>query len=191
MPKYDWKKVQEYMDMGHTYRETQDKFGMSSAAIAGARKRGDLQTLNRSEAQNLSHKRGKASNKHTEQTKQKISESRRKYLLENPDKVPYLLNHSSKQSYPEKLFQKALEQSGINGWKYNLQVGLYQYDFAFTDQKIDVEIDGSTHNLPKVKKIDRRRDEFSTSNGWMVIRFTAKQVKEDLIGCINLLKLYL
>ena len=46
----------------------------------------------------LKSKEGK---KHTEETKRKISEIRKKYLFENPDKVPYLLNHYSKgESYP-------------------------------------------------------------------------------------------
>jgi hypothetical protein len=38
---------------------------------------------------------------HTEEEKLKISLSRKKYLEEHPDKVPYKLNHHSKQSYPE------------------------------------------------------------------------------------------
>ena len=32
---------------------------------------------------------------HTEEQKQKISQSRKQYLLEHPDRVPYLLNHFS------------------------------------------------------------------------------------------------
>ena len=68
------------------------------------------------------------------------------------------------------------------------QNGMYEYDFAWPKQKIDVEIDGSTHNLPKVQKIDARRDKFSTDNGWIVIRFSADRVKKDIIGCINELK---
>lgn len=47
----------------------------------------------------------RSSSKHSEETKRKISEIRKKFLLEHPDKVPYKLNHSSKQSYPEKFFE--------------------------------------------------------------------------------------
>ena len=37
----------------------------------------------------------------------------KKYLMENPDKVPYLLNHSSKESYPEKYFTEDILDSPI------------------------------------------------------------------------------
>ena len=121
----------------------------------------------------------------SEETKRKISESRIKYIQQNPDKAPYLMNHSSKMSYPEKRFKEALEYNNITGWKYNFQNGIYQYDFAFIDLKLDVEIDGGTHLLEKVKKIDERRDKFSISKGWTVLRFTAKQIKSDINKCIS------
>lgn len=50
---------------------------------------------------------------------------------------------------------------------------------------IPLEIDGATHNTEKVKKIDKRRDEFSNCNGWRVIRFSATEVKRDVSKCIN------
>ncbi len=134
---------------------------------------------------------GKTGRTHSDDSKKKISEARLKYLLENPDKVPYLINHSSKMSYPEKIFKNALESADIKGWIYNYQNSIYQYDFAFIDKKIDVEIDGATHLTEKVKRIDERRDTFSKTNGWIVIRFTAKEVKENVLACINKLKEYL
>ncbi len=126
---------------------------------------------------------------HTEETRNKLSLHRIKYLMEHPEKVPYKLNHCSKMSYPEKIFKNALEYSNIEGWIYNYQHSIYCYDFAFIDLKIDVEIDGSTHNLPKVKLIDERRDKFSIENGWKVIRFEAQDVKENVLKCINELKI--
>jgi len=53
--------------------------------------------------------------KHSQETKDKISKSRIKYLMEHPDKVPYLLNHSSRMSYPEKIFKNALIEMNITG----------------------------------------------------------------------------
>lgn len=114
-----------------------------------------------------------------------------KYLTENPDRVPYLINHSSKKSYPEQVFENALVSSNITGWLYAYQHGIYEYDFAWPEQKIDVEIDGSTHLLENVKKIDIRRDEFSKNKGWIVLRFTASQVKKDVVSCIKELRNYL
>lgn len=125
---------------------------------------------------------------HTQETKDKVSRSRIKYLQENPEKVPYLLNHSSKESYPEKVFKNALVENEIECWVQEYQNGIYRYDFAFLDLKIDVEIDGSTHLTEKVKKIDERRDNWSKEQGWIVVRFTAKEVKENVTKCINILK---
>ena len=185
--KYDWFEIQKYYNDDKTWRDIKEKFGVSDGAIFKAIKRGDLKLRNKTEAANLHFKKF-GGRKHTEETKQKLSKIRIKYLTENPDKVPYLINHSSKKSWPEQIFETALISSGITGWVYKYQNWIYQYDFAFVDKKIDVEIDGGTHELDKVKKIDKRRDKFSIENGWRVVRFTAKEVKKDLIGCINRLK---
>ena len=131
--------------------------------------------------------KGKKGKSHSKETKDKISQIRIKYLLENPEKVPYLLNHSSKESYPEKLFREALIRNNISGWQQEYRNGLYSYDFAFFDLKIDIEIDGGTHKSEKVKIIDLRRDNWSKEQGWKVIRFTAKEIKENVDNCINVL----
>lgn len=123
--------------------------------------------------------------KHSEETKKKISAIRTKYLQENPDKVPYRLNHSSKQSYPELLFEKGLTEIGIKGWCKDFPFGIYEFDFAFPDLKIDIEIDGETHNQEKVKLIDEKRDRISKESGWIILRFKTKEVRNDLKVCIE------
>ncbi len=121
----------------------------------------------------------------SDEDKKRIGRGVTKYLNEHPDKVPYILNHSSKMSYPEKIFKNALESMKISGWTYNYRNGIYAYDFAFPKLKIDVEIDGNTHTREKIKKIDERRDVFSKEDGWQVIRFTAKEIKENVLTCIK------
>lgn len=96
--------------------------------------------------------------------------------------------HSSQESYPEKRFKQALEEAGIQGWLYKYPAGIYEYDFAFLELKLDVEIDGDTHLNPLVKKKDERRDAWTRSQGWEVLRFTAKDVKKNLGGVIESLK---
>lgn len=189
--RYDWKEIQKFYDEGHTWREIQEKFGVVQASILGAKKRGDFISRNHSDANKIAFTKGRLVQKHSQETKDKISKSRIKYLIKNPDKVPYLINHSSKKSYPEEIFENALIANNITGWKYAYQNSIYEYDFAWPEQKIDVEIDGSTHLSEKVKKIDFRRDKFSRDNGWIVLRFTADQVKKDVVSCINILKQYL
>jgi very-short-patch-repair endonuclease len=121
----------------------------------------------------------------TKEHKEKISIGRTKYLQENPDKVPYRLNHSSKDSYPELLFEKGLTEIGIKGWCKDFPFGIYEFDFAFPDLKIDIEVDGDTHNQEKVKLIDEKRDKLSKEKGWIVLRFKTKEVRNNLKNCIE------
>jgi very-short-patch-repair endonuclease len=123
----------------------------------------------------------------TKELRQELSKKKIAFLKENPTKVPYLLNHSSKESYPEKIFRIALEHNNINGWIQEYQNSIYSYDFAFIDPKIDVEIDGATHLTEKVKKIDERRDRWSNEQGWTVLRFNASDVIRNADKCINIL----
>lgn len=123
----------------------------------------------------------------SEETKQKISKSRTKYLLENPEQIPYKLNHSSKMSFPEKTFQKYLKKYNIEGWVYNYSFSIYSLDFAFPEWKLDVEIDGKTHLNERVKAKDKRRDEYLKSKGWETLRFTASEIKKDIYKCLNIL----
>lgn len=112
---------------------------------------------------------GKPGRKHTKETKEKISKARIKYLEEHPDKVPYLLNHSSVESYPEKYFNNILK----NKFEYEryLQISIYQLDFAFINIGIDLEIDGEQHyNNEDIIKSNKKRDLFLIKNGWKVIR---------------------
>lgn len=123
--------------------------------------------------------------RHSDDTKRKLSEIRKKYLIENPDKVPYLLNHSSSESYPEKRFRTILENIGLVGWVQHYRHSIYQYDFAFPSIKLDVEIDGNTHTQKSVVLKDLERDNFSRECGWEVIRFTASELNMNAAACID------
>jgi len=185
--KYDWTQIQHDYDSGMTWRDLQNKYQVAAASLHKATLRGDFKSRSHSDALKL-HIKINGARKLSNETKQKISAIRIKYLQENPDKVPYVINHSCKESYPEKVFRIALESEGITGWQQNYRVGIYAFDFAFIDSKIDVEIDGGTHSLEKVKRIDERRDAWSSNQGWTVIRFPANRVKTDVAGCITELK---
>lgn len=115
--------------------------------------------------------------KHTEESKKKLSEIRKKYLQDNPDKVPYLLNHSSKISYPESYFINVFKNEGID-LKYHLQVGLYELDFYNTNFKKYIEIDGSQHYLPKSIIRDNKRTEYLKSLGWEGMRICWDKYKK-------------
>lgn len=107
----------------------------------------------------------------SEEDKKKISESRKKYLQEHPEKIPYRINHSSHMSYPEHYFKDLFEQENIS-LKYHLQVGLYELDFYNEEYKVYVEIDGDTHKQKKVQDIDKRKDDYLQSLGWKGMRIS-------------------
>lgn len=107
--------------------------------------------------------------KHSEETKNKISESRKNFLVKNPEKVPYKLNHSSKQSFPEKFFENVLNNNKISFEKEKYACG-YWLDFCF-DGKYYIEIDGEQHYLDKrIVEHDKIRTENLSKNGFILLQ---------------------
>jgi very-short-patch-repair endonuclease len=136
--------------------------------------------------------KGREGRPHSEESKDKIRNGRIRYLLNNPDKVPYKLNHSSKESYPEKYFTELFKKENIKVEK-SFRVGLYELDFCIPDKKIDIEIDGEQHYVDKrIKDSDIRRTNFLKENGWLVFRIRwsnyKKMTYEDKVIIINELK---
>jgi very-short-patch-repair endonuclease len=172
--RHDWNKIQSAYDSGLSERAIVKNFKVSSSTIHKARKSGRFKCRTKSDAHRL-----RKGVKHSEETKRKISKIRKDYLALNPDKVPYRLNHSSKESYPEKLVRLELENRKMQ-FKQHHPMWKYEYDFAFLEYKLDVEIDGTTHLSPKVMLIDQERDIWSKNNGWQILRFSAKEVKENV-----------
>lgn len=107
--------------------------------------------------------------KMSEEQKQKISKSRKKYLEEHPDKVPYLLNHSSKISAPEQYFIETFKKENVP-LNFHKQIGLYQLDFYNDDKMFYLEIDGEQHYQLKSIERDQKRDEYLNSLGWKGLR---------------------
>ena len=107
--------------------------------------------------------------KHSNETKQKISNIRKKYLEEHPDKIPFKLNHSSKQSYPEQYFEELFINENIP-LKYHLQVGRYELDFYSKDLMKYIEIDGEQHYSDYMINHDKERDEYLKQLGWEGLR---------------------
>ena len=115
--------------------------------------------------------RSSSGRKNSEESKKKLSEYRKSFLEKNPDKVPYLMNHSSNgPSYPEKYFIELIKNEKLN-FEYHRQVGVYELDFYNEEFKIDLEIDGEQHySDSKISASDLRRTSFLESLGWKVIR---------------------
>lgn len=107
---------------------------------------------------------------HSEETKNKISVIRKKFLEENPDKIPYKINHKSRgESYPEKYFREWMEKENIP-FQQEYKFKLYSFDFL-VNERIDLEIDGSQHKGdPVIVEHDKKRDNASNNKGFIVYR---------------------
>lgn len=102
-------------------------------------------------------------------TRKKLSESRKRFLNLNPDKVPYVLNHSSNQSYPEKYFMECF--LNVKNIKSQYRVKRYSLDFANPLTKRYVEIDGEQHYVDsRIVNHDKRRTICLYQLGWDVKR---------------------
>jgi very-short-patch-repair endonuclease len=49
-------------------------------------------------------------------------------------------------------------------------------DFACVEARLVLELDGAIHDLPDVQERDLRRSEAIEADGWLILRFTNRQV---------------
>lgn len=141
--------------------------GLTKDTNESIRHRGEILSDRYKRGELVNHFKGK---QHTEETKKKISNSMISYLDSNPDKVPYVLNHSSKESYPETYFKELFNNENIP-FIYHYKINRYELDFAIVNLKLDIEIDGDQHYLDKRQvESDVRRDAYLKSLGWTTFR---------------------
>ena len=94
-------------------------------------------------------------------------------------------------SYPEKFFRKVLSNNDLlDKCKINFSVnkrllgieenGNYFLDFYFPEKGIDLEIDGSQHEMIEERKIsDKKRDKFLRKNDYIVYRIKWNEINSD------------
>lgn len=61
----------------------------------------------------------------------------------------------------------------------------YKLDIGEPELMVGIEIDGSSHCSRKRQEQDAKKEEFLTSLGWTVLRFTNAEVMDDLAGCVR------
>ena len=180
----------DYHDNLLSLSEVCAKYGIKSKSyVRDYLLEGDVRTP--SESNKLAHKKFPSHFKHTDETKQKMRIKRLKWIKEHPEKTAW---RQSNISYPEKCFYKLLNISGLSDrFLIVREYSIYPYfiDFAFVDEKIAVEIDGSQHLLFDRAESDKKKDELLLSLGWRIIRFTAEYVmhngNETIISIENML----
>ena len=79
------------------------------------------------------------------------------------------------------------------GHKFLFQyiIGQFIVDFFCPDCKLIIEVDGSYHSEPIQEYGDEQRTYMLEQLGYKVIRFTNKQVLDDIDNVVNVIKNYL
>lgn len=163
----NWPEIQKAYDAGQSTRDLIINFNISYDTLRNASKLNLFVMRSRSAARKLAaiNRPQKLSDK----TKAKLSQIRKRFLKDNPDKIPYLLNHHSKgDSYPERYFEECLKGSSFVKKHRILN---YQLDFADLNNLIDLEIDGQQHfSDTKIFEHDKKRNLILQELGWKIIR---------------------
>ena len=102
--------------------------------------------------------------------------ARLKFMEDNPEQTAWRLKN---MSYPEKVFKDMAVRLELDK-KFKIireyPVFPYYIDYAFVNEKVAIEIDGSQHKLSSRKNKDDKKDKLLISLGWKVYRVTAKQL---------------
>ncbi len=64
-------------------------------------------------------------------------------------------------------------------------MGRYIADFVCHRANLVIEVDGGVHQLPDVAVRDLERDAWLISQGYTVLRFTTRQVEDDIDGVVR------
>lgn len=169
--------IKLYVDESYSVKDLRKKFKIQSddiKDILGNKVRSS------SEAIKLAHKKYPENYKHTEESKKIMREKRLEFMKNNPEKTAWRL---SNVSYPEKLCIEYIEKNSLDK-KYSIvreySVFPYFIDFAFVNEMVAIEIDGSQHLLPERKERDDKKDKLLNDLGWLVIRVSEKEIKTNI-----------
>lgn len=134
---------------------------------------------------------GKDGHKHSPESRKRMSEARKKFLRENPDKHPWK-NKRSKKSPPCETLKEKLSDNNINfveEYSPSLERH-FSIDIAFPDSKIGIEVNGNQHynRDGSLKDYYKERSDFIEGLGWELIELPYIMVYNDEVVS-NLIKM--
>lgn len=82
---------------------------------------------------------------------------------------------------------RGLSNRQLNGYRFRRQhpLGSYIADFVCLDRRIIVEIDGPQHGEPVQMAHDARRTAWLEDEGYLVLRFWANEIDENLNAVLD------
>jgi len=111
---------------------------------------------------------------HSKKARKRISEGRKKWLRNNPDKHPWKSKDKFK-SVPCEKFKNILKDNGITFLEeyQPLKDRFYSIDIVFPDKKIGVEINGNQHYTSKgeLKPYYQERHDNIEKEGWKLYEY--------------------
>ncbi len=109
-------------------------------------------------------------------------------VIEKGNELNFFLRRELRKNMPEpeKRLWYHLRSRQIGGFKFRRQhgVGPYIVDFYCPERRFVVEVDGDSHAEEKQIKKDVRRTKYLNSLGVVVVRYTNKEVMQDLEGVL-------
>jgi very-short-patch-repair endonuclease len=88
------------------------------------------------------------------------------------------------QALAEKALWAALRELKDN-WRRQVPIGPYVADFAHHRCRLIIEVDGYYHTLPETTERDAVRTAWLTAEGYNLVRFPEKTVRDDLYTVID------
>ena len=178
----DWVEIQKIHDSGIFWNKLHKHIGISRTVLLRAEKEGLIKKKLHERTQ-------------SDESKKKISEGRKKYLTDNPDKHPWKKNSKFK-SVPCELLKTELTKNNIlflDEFQPS-DVKFYSIDIVFPNHKIGIEINGNQHynNDGTLKKYYQIRHDFLINLGWNIIEIHYSVVYNKLLleKLINSIKEY-
>lgn len=171
MKNINWKQIQNHYDNGGTYKSIYEIFGICSASLAKAKKKGLFVSRTFSEASKIAIKKHPRQPM-TEDTKKKLSESRKKFLKENPDKITWR-REDVKISQPCENVKIFLRKNGIqfvSEFDPGVEGRFFSVDIAIPEKQILIEINGNQHYNKdgSLKDYYQERHDLISSLGWVI-----------------------
>jgi hypothetical protein len=165
----DWSVIQNCYDNGCTWRDISKKFKINNATLTKYVKLGFLKTRTSKETFKLFPK---SRPKTSEDVRKKMSEKRKQFLKENPDKHPWRKpnKHISEPCNKAKEFLKLLGVDFIEEFSPEIEGRFFSIDIAIPDKMIAIEINGGQHYSKEgsLKPYYQERHDLIEKAGWKV-----------------------